>query len=58
MDSRRDFIQGAVALALVSAVSSLPLDGDELFLSRIRERLIQLVSDGYRIKDFVISPGV
>jgi hypothetical protein len=56
VSSRRDFIQGAVALALVAAVPALPLDNWDLFLSRVRERLIKLASDGYQIESFEISP--
>jgi hypothetical protein len=56
LSDRRNFIRGAVALALVAAVPALPLDNWDLFLSRVRECLIKLVSDGYQIKSLEISP--
>jgi hypothetical protein len=56
MSDRRTFLQGAVALALIAAVPTLPLDDYDLLLSRIRERLIKLASDGYEIKNLEISP--
>lgn len=56
MTDRRTFIQGAVALALVSTVPLPPLDDWDLFLYHVRERLIRLVSDGYEIKNLEISP--
>ena len=56
MSDRRTFLQGAVALALVAAVPGLPPDDWDLFLSRVREHLIRLASDGYQIKNLEISP--
>lgn len=43
---------------LVLVVPSLPLPDDawDLFLSRVRERLIKLTSGGYQIKNLEISP--
>jgi hypothetical protein len=34
----------------------MPPDAWDLFLSRVRERLIKLASDGYQIKSLEISP--
>jgi|HubBroStandDraft_6_1064221.scaffolds.fasta_scaffold01150_1 hypothetical protein len=56
MSDRRTFLQGSIALALVAAVPALPLDDWDLLLSRVRERLIKLTSDGYQIKNLEISP--
>ena len=56
MSDRRRFLQGAVALALVTALPAQPLDGWDVFLSQIRNRLIKLASDGYEIKNLEISP--
>lgn len=56
MSDRRKFLQGAVALALVAAAPMPPSDDWNLFLSRVRERLMKLASDGYQIKSFEISP--
>jgi hypothetical protein len=56
MNNRRNFIQVALALALVSALPSPPLDEWELFLIELRERIIRLVNDGFLVHDFIISP--
>jgi hypothetical protein len=58
MSDRRTFLQGAVALTLVAAVPTLPmpLDAWDLFLSRVRARLIKLTRDGYQITNLEISP--
>jgi hypothetical protein len=56
VSSRRNFIQVAVALALVSAVPSLPLNGWESFLIELRSRIMCLANDGFLVHDLVISP--
>lgn len=56
MNNRRTFLHGAAALALVAAVPALPRGDWDLFLSRVRERLIKLATDGFEIQSLEISP--